>query len=373
MLEQSRIVELRFFAGLTIEDTSEVLGISPATVKRDWVTARAWLFRAMTRRSSGMSADRNAERWERVKHLFDETIGLDTSERRSYLDRVCAGEPEFDAWKWKLSSPRANSLPKWPAAISRKPLRSTPPPETPSTHGSAAGSATINWSEKLAAAEWETSIGRFAPMDNSKKKLPSSWCAAAGTPTFALERFRIERQILAGLDQPNIARLLDGGTTDDGLPYLVMELVAGVPIDQYCDDKKLNITQRLRLFLQVCGAVQYAHQRLVIHRDIKPNNILVAEDGTPKLLDFGIAKLLDPAAGTQATAMQAMTPEYASPEQIRGETITTSSDVYSLGVLLYQLLTGRSPHAGDTRSPHGLALAICDKEPPDAKCPGAGN
>jgi non-specific serine/threonine protein kinase/serine/threonine-protein kinase len=178
-----------------------------------------------------------------------------------------------------------------------------------------------------------------------------------------LERFRIERQILAGLDHPNIARLLDGGSTEDGLPYLAMELVPGLPIDKYCDDHRLNITRRLQLFRQVCAAVQYAHQRLVIHRDIKPNNILVGEDGAPKLLDFGIAKLLDPAADTQATLAQAMTPEYASPEQIRGESITTASDVYSLGVLLYQLLTGRTAHAGDTRSPQGLAKAICDTEP----------
>ena len=177
------------------------------------------------------------------------------------------------------------------------------------------------------------------------------------------QHFRNERQILASLDHPNIGRLLDGGTTDDGLPYLVMELIEGVRIDDYCDDHKLSITERLRLFRQVCAAVQYAHQRLVIHRDIKPGNILVTKEGVPKLLDFGIAKILDPAVGSQATAINPMTPEYASPEQVRGEHITTSTDVYSLGVVLYQLLTGRSPYPHSTHVPHEYARAICEYEP----------
>jgi non-specific serine/threonine protein kinase/serine/threonine-protein kinase len=178
-----------------------------------------------------------------------------------------------------------------------------------------------------------------------------------------LERFRNERQILATLDHPNIARLLDGGTTEDGIPYLVMELIEGTRIDLYCDERRLSITQRLQLFRQVCGAVQYAHQRLVIHRDIKPSNVLVTKEGVPKLLDFGIAKILDPAAGAETTIARPMTPEYASPEQIRGEAITTVSDVYSLGVVLYQLLTGRSPYPGETRSSHELARAVCETEP----------
>ena len=180
---------------------------------------------------------------------------------------------------------------------------------------------------------------------------------------FVLERFRYERQILASLDHPNIARLLDGGTTDDGIPYLVMELIEGKPIDLFCDEQKLSITQRLQLFCQVCGAVQYAHQRLVIHRDIKPSNILVTKEGVPKLLDFGIAKILDPAAGAETTMGSAMTPEYASPEQVRGEAITTASDVYSLGVVLYRLLTGRSPYPRPTYTPHELARAVCETEP----------
>src|SRR5574341_69028 len=166
---------------------------------------------------------------------------------------------------------------------------------------------------------------------------------------FVIRRFRNERQILAALNHPNIARLLDGGTTTDGLPYFVMEYIEGMPIHRYCDTHRLAVAERLKLFRQVCAAVAYAHEQQVIHRDIKPGNILVTGDGTPKLLDFGIAKILDPdlAADTlnpTATAMRLMTPDYASPEQARGEQVTDATDQYSLGVLLYELLTGRRPH-----------------------------
>ncbi len=177
------------------------------------------------------------------------------------------------------------------------------------------------------------------------------------------DRFRHERQILASLDHPNIARLYDGGTTEDGIPYLVMELIEGTPIDVYCEDRSLGTVERLKLFLEVCGAVQYAHQRLVIHRDIKPSNILVTDDGVPKLLDFGIAKIIGPSLSIEATRLHPLTPEYASPEQIRGDAITTATDVYSLGVVLYKLLTGRQPYPGKTRTALELANAICQVEP----------
>jgi serine/threonine protein kinase/tetratricopeptide (TPR) repeat protein len=182
-----------------------------------------------------------------------------------------------------------------------------------------------------------------------------------------LERFRAERQILAGLDHPNIARLLDGGTTADGRPYFVMEHVDGAPIASYCDGRMLSTTERLELFRGVCAAVHYAHQRLIIHRDIKPANILVTRDGVPKLLDFGIAKLTtvdasDPMAAT-ALAERPMTPAYASPEQIRGEAMTTSSDTYSLGVLLYELLTGHWPYEIEVRNLLEIQRAVCEQEP----------
>ena len=182
-----------------------------------------------------------------------------------------------------------------------------------------------------------------------------------------LRRFRNERQILAQLDHPNIARLIDGGTTDDGLPYFVMEYVKGDPITDYCNTGRLGTNERLDLFRKVCAAVTYAHQNLVIHRDLKPSNILVTAEGEPKLLDFGIAKLLtadDELMLTQtAPGQRAMTPEYASPEQIKGEKITTASDIYSLGVLLYELLTGERPYRLKTRTPEEVARAITDQEP----------
>jgi tetratricopeptide (TPR) repeat protein len=162
-----------------------------------------------------------------------------------------------------------------------------------------------------------------------------------------LLRFKYERRILASLEQPNIARLLDGGATDDGRPYLVLELVDGEPIDRYCDAMRLSIEGRLDLFGVVCDAVQYAHQNLVIHRDLKPSNILITTGGIPKLLDFGIAKLLDTAAATDTprtrTGILILTPEYAAPEQLRGESVTTAMDVYSLGVILFSLLAGKRP------------------------------
>ncbi len=165
-----------------------------------------------------------------------------------------------------------------------------------------------------------------------------------------VQRFRQERQILAALDHPNIARLLDGGTTNDGLPYLVMEYVDGTPIDDFA--KSLSIAEKLHLFLQLCDAVQYAHRNLVIHRDIKPANVLVTHDGVPKLLDFGIAKLASPeTTRSDATATRLMTPAYASPEQLLGRQVTTASDVYSLGLLLFQLLTDAPPFDSSTRTP----------------------
>ncbi len=184
-----------------------------------------------------------------------------------------------------------------------------------------------------------------------------------------LRRLRLERQILAGLDHPNVARLLDGGSTEDGRPYVVMEAIDGSPIDEHCDSRRLGIRARLEIFRKVCSAVHAAHRSLVIHRDLKPSNILVTDGGEPKLLDFGIAKLLGPQAVDQTvartlTGMRWLTPEYASPEQVRGEPLTTAADVYALGVLLYELLCGRRPFRFESRSPGEIERLVCEREPP---------
>ena len=180
--------------------------------------------------------------------------------------------------------------------------------------------------------------------------------------TRAVERFRKERQMLAGLVHGNIARLLDGGTREDGIAYLVMEYVDGAPVDKFCEQGRLDIPERLRLFLPLCDAVDYAHRKLIVHRDLKPSNVLVTAEGNPKLLDFGIAQTLDATAGIQ-TGTIALTPEFASPEQARGEEVTTATDVYGLGGVLYFLLTGRAPHVVSGRSGSELQRAISEEPP----------
>jgi len=196
-------------------------------------------------------------------------------------------------------------------------------------------------------------------------KLVQGGSAAGGL----VRRFLEERRILSSLDHPHIARLLDGGITADGVPWFAMEYIEGTPIDRYCAERRLGSAEKLHLFLRVCDAVQYAHRNLVVHRDLKPSNILVTDEGRVKLLDFGIAKLLasDPGAETgerTQTGLQPMTPGYASPEQIRGKPASTSCDVYTLGVLLYTLLTGQHPYLTTGRQPHEVARAILEDEPP---------
>jgi len=200
------------------------------------------------------------------------------------------------------------------------------------------------------------------------KVLPAAWSASA-----LVERFRFERRVLAGLDHPSIARLLDGGTTEDGVPYYVMEYVDGRPIDAWCHERRLTVRQRVALLRAVCDAVEHAHQQLVVHRDLKPANILMTDEGVPKLLDFGIATLLSEEGGTSLgltrTGQGSFTPEYASPEQVRGERVSTATDVYSLGVLAYRLLAGRPPYElkardGQPLPPLEIARTICDVDPP---------
>ena len=300
----------------------------------------------------------NPERWRQIRTVFDQAVSLDPAARPSFLDHTCANDEDLrrEVESLLLSDDQAGAaFLNTPGADLTKPTTLAP-----------------RVGRRIGAYNVLLEIGRGGMGEvyranradgHYEKEVAVKLVRGGYNTAVVLERFRHERQILASLDHPNIARLLDGGTTDDGIPYLVMELIEGIPIDQYCDAHQLNATQRLRLFLQVCSAVQYAHQRLVIHRDIKPGNILVTQDGTPKLLDFGIAKILDPSSGAEMTVAAPMTPEYASPEQLLGEPITTATDVYSLGVVLYQLLTGRSPYKTNTNVPHEFARAVCEQEP----------
>ena len=204
--------------------------------------------------------------------------------------------------------------------------------------------------------------------DDFEKRVALKLIKRGMDTTAVLKRFMMERQILAHLEHPYIANLLDGGSTTEGLPYFVLEFVEGLPVTKFCDTHDLNIEERLNLFQKICSAVSYAHQNLVVHRDLKPSNILVANDGTPKLLDFGIAKLLHPdwsldTNEATATAFRVMTPEYAAPEQIRGLPVTTASDVYSLGVVLYELLSGERPFKIESRLPEEIEKIVLTEEP----------
>ncbi len=302
------------------------------------------------------------ERWQQIRRVYEEAVSLVASDRPLFLTRSCADDAELRQEVESLLryQDQAGSVFLKQPAVDLMGV-AVAEPRVPTRIGRRIGVYEIV--EQIGHGGMGE-VYRAARVDGQYEKQVAVKLVRTGYDSgLIIDRFRHERQILASLDQPNIARLLDGGTTEEGIPYLVMELIEGLPIDEYCDQHDLGISQRLELFARVCSAVQYAHQRLVVHRDLKPSNILVTEDGVPKLLDFGIAKILDPSAGAETTLIRPMTPEYASPEQIRGEPITTASDVYSLGVVLYRLLVGRSPYRVDTRNPTELARAVTETEP----------
>jgi len=302
------------------------------------------------------------EMWQQVRQLLSAVVALPPKQRKDFLETRCGGDAGLRAEVESLLIAHEQAQSQFletPAAdLTSRPSSA---PIVASRAGRRIGSYLVI--EEIGRGGMGEVYRAVRADGEFKKEVAIKLVRGGYDSSTILERFRNERQILAGLEHPNIARLLDGGTMSDGTPYLVMELVEGAPIDSYCDSRKLPITERLNLFRTVCGAVQYAHQRLVIHRDLKPSNIFVTDNGVPKLLDFGIAKLADPAAAHEATMLRPMTPEYASPEQIRGETITTSSDVYSLGVVLYWLITGRSPYRTTTQTTAELSRAITEVDP----------
>jgi serine/threonine protein kinase/tetratricopeptide (TPR) repeat protein len=304
----------------------------------------------------------NSDRFQRCEELFHAAAALSDQEREAFLQRSCAADPQLRGEVERLLSAHARA-------------------------GDFISSPAI-----AAAGDWsgidESWVGRLVGPYRVVREIGRGGMGAVylgeradgqyqqrvalkvikrGMDTEqVLARFRAERQILASLDHQNIARLLDGGSTDQGVPFFAMEYIEGEPIDAWATRRELSVEDRLRLFLQVCSAVAYAHQNLVVHRDIKPLNILVTGEGVPKLLDFGIAKVLhegaDEATST-VTGMRLLTPEYASPEQIDGRHATTVSDVYALGVVLYELLTGRSPYRTRSRAPLDLVEAVRTTDP----------
>jgi non-specific serine/threonine protein kinase/serine/threonine-protein kinase len=303
----------------------------------------------------------NSEQWARVTALFDAACACPPADRDRWLIDHCDDEAIRAEVAAMLRTYETNPE-----------FMEQPVAEFPRAVESLVGAQGISVGRRIGAYDLVSELGRggmgevFAAVradGQYDQKVALKLVRAGQASADVVERFRAERQILAGLEHPNIARLVDGGTTDAGTPYLVMELVDGVPIDEFCRARGLSIAERLRLFRQVCSAVQYAHQRLVIHRDIKPANILVTADGIAKLLDFGIAKILDLAGNTEETMLRPFTPEYASPEQVRGEPVSTASDVYALGMVLYRVLTGRSPYHLKSGTPGELAAAITSQEP----------
>ena len=312
----------------------------------------------------------DSERWELLKDILNEVGDLPAGQRQAYLYEACRGDAGMLREAQSLLDFDDDSL----DSFIEEPLWSVKPEESDDKNiGRQIGPYRI---QGLLGRGGMGSVYLAVRQDDFDQRVALKLVNPGSYTQEILDRFLNERQILAHLEHPSIARLLDGGTTDDDLPYFVLEYVDGVPIDQYCETNKLSVPRRLELFRQVCSAVHVAHQSLVVHRDIKPSNILITPDGVPKLLDFGIAKILRPSdnggrqqAGIAARGLETeaghhpMTPNYASPEQILDEVITTASDVYSLGVLLYRLLSRHAPYQLTGASFTEKIRKVCNEEP----------
>lgn len=325
----------------------------------------------------------NPERWERITQIVTDCLERSAAERAAYARDRCAGDvtllADVEHWLARAAQTgRDDDFMAQPVAAIALGTHSVATEISACISDALAGDdywigrrlGAYRITEEIARGGMG-SVFKAVRDDDSYHKIVAVKVVRSALATDVIaQRFIAERQILANLDHPHIARLLDGGRDEDGTPFFVMEHVSGLPIDRFCEVRTLPLADRLKLFRDVCAAVHFAHQRLIVHRDLKPSNILVDDHGHVKLLDFGIAKLLDPAALdmhgnalAEVTSANAMTPAYASPEQIKGESVTTSSDVYALGVLLYRLLTGRSPYRSDTTQPLALAREIVDTDP----------
>jgi eukaryotic-like serine/threonine-protein kinase len=319
----------------------------------------------MSADSTGKGSD---DRWQQLQELFSRAVELPLAERQSFVATQTSGDTELRTELLDLLACDASSARTGPLTLALGAALDT---TTRDRRKALIGRVVGNY--KLVGVLGHGGTGTVYLGERADRQYSAQVAVKivdGGTMQGELGlRFRAERQILASLNHANIARLLDAGETEEGNPYLVMEYVHGEPLDRYCDRERLGVRERLQLFLDICSAVQYAHQNLVVHRDLKPANILVTAEGAPKLLDFGIAKLLD--AGEAAAAMaltrmndRLLTPEYASPEQILGRPVTTASDVYALGVVLYELLTGLRPYTVPaSASQLELERSICITDP----------
>jgi serine/threonine-protein kinase len=306
----------------------------------------------------------SGDRWSRLEELFAAARARPASERAAFLASTCPGEP--DICREVLSLLAADdSAGSFLGVLSKE-----------KSAALLAEGDTLLAGRRIGVYRLIRELGRGGMglvylaerADGQFEQQVALKLIKRGMDSDEIQRrFLLERQILARLQHPNIARLLDGGVSDDGSPYFAMEYIAGIPLLAYCDAKRLDVDARLALFRQVGEAVQYAHQQLIVHRDLKPSNILVTESGEPKLLDFGIAKVLDTEEGRDLpgltrTGARPMTPAYGAPEQIRGDAVTTATDTYTLGVILYELLAGRFPYRVDTATPEAFAAAITDSD-----------
>jgi serine/threonine protein kinase/Tfp pilus assembly protein PilF len=305
------------------------------------------------------------ERFQKIEEIFCKAAEMPASERTAFLESACAGDEELRSEVEALLLKEEDTEAPFQSLII-------------GAAGSLPGAQAEFVGRRVGAYRITGIIGQGGMAevykavrddDHYQKEVAIKLVRPGRITSFMLARFRYERQILASLEHTNIARLLDGGATDDDLPYFVMEYIEGQPITDYAEANNLSVKKRLKLFRAACAAVQFAHRNLVVHRDLKPSNILVTKEGVPKLLDFGIAKLLAPEVSSMAvtvaqtmTMMRLMTPDYASPEQVKGEPVTTATDVYALGAVLYELLTGERPHRFKERSMAEIERVICELE-----------
>ncbi len=304
--------------------------------------------------------------WQRVRAMFEQALELPPADRATFLDTQCAGQPELRAEVEALlaADEQANAQPRELVAAAPALLQALAEDQRRVDDARLTGMRAGAWRLLREIGRGGMGTVYLAQRDDGAytqqaavKLLRADW------PGSEMDRrLEAERQILAGLDHPGIARLLDGGSNADGRPFLVLDYVDGLPIGRWCDERQLGINERIRLFLQVCAAVAYAHRCLVVHRDLKPSNILVTTTGQVKLLDFGIAKLLQGVGDASTQTLRSFTPEYASPEQVSGAPITTGVDVHALGLLLYELLTGKRAFGQSDSTPAAYEQAILHEQ-----------